>query len=290
MDEDFLDVTNSGSKAIAFVIIIILVLASIFGYFFVFQKNSFNLKTIELELGTEPSKEVNDYLKKKLSDTSKYLLDISNVNSDEIGTYTYKITHNRITKKGKIYIKDTTPPKFSIKDQEIEQGDENFYLSDFLSSCEDKSLPCIVTFKNENDEDKLNIPGEYSINIVISDVYNNKSEATVNLKVIEKGKFIRNEELDLQYYSSSSDLPNFNNEYYIKFEKAYKEDSEELEDIISEISAESIETYIKNNYPGSSLKEAQIVKSYNKSHYVIGIVVKLTINKGTDTIVYMKNI
>lgn len=289
MDPDFLDVNKNNSKLVVFAVIVIIMALLAFGYFFIYSKYTFTLKTIKYEIGTPLSEDVNYYLRKKQVDTSGYKLDLSAVKSDEIGTYEYKIKYNRITKKGKIKIVDTTPPEYKVKDLvEIEAEDENFYLSDMLTSCIDNSMPCFVSFKNEVDEEKLNVPGEYKFDIVVEDLYKNKSNASVNVKIYEKGSLVKEEEKDLTFSSSSSELPDFIDEYYLKFEKAIKDDSDELEKTIADITAESIEGYINSNYPGYKLVGTEIVKMYNKSDYVIGIVVKLTINNGSNKTIYMK--
>lgn len=289
MDQDFLDVNKSGNKIVAAVIIFIILALIAFGYFFVYSKYKFTLKTIKHEIGTPLSSDVNDYLRKKIVDTSGYKLDISKVNIDEIGEYEYKVKYNKIYKKGKIKVIDTTPPKFSIKEKvELEVEDDNFYMSDMLTSCIDVSMPCFVSLKNASDENKLNTPGDYKIDIVIEDLYKNKAYATVAIKVYEKGTLVREEEKDLLLASSSTELPGFNDEYYAKFDRAIMDDSDTIEDLIAEITIDSVETYTKTNYPEYKITNTEIVKMYNKSNYVIGLVVKITINNGSDKIIYMK--
>lgn len=289
MDEDFLDVNKSNNKVVTLVMIFIVLALLAFGYFFIYSKYKFTLKTVKHEIGTPLSVDVNDYLRKKVVDTSGYKLDTSHVNTNEIGEYEYKIKYNRIYKKGIIKVVDTTPPVFEIKDKvELEAGDENFYLSDMLTSCTDISMPCFVSFKNEEDENKLNIPGEYKFDIVVGDLYNNKASTTVSVKVYEKGTLIREEEKDLLFSTSSSELPGFIDEYYLKFDKAISDSSSELEDITANIAIDTIEDYVKTTYPGYRLTGTEIVKMFNKSNYVIGLVVKLTINNGSDKIVYIK--
>jgi len=287
LDEDFADVTSHGNRTIALVLAFIIAFISIFGYFFVYQKFHFSLNTVTVELGSTISYDVNYYLKKKVVDTSGYKLDVSRVKSDEVGTYSYSITYNTITKKGKVKVVDTTPPVFEIGDVTVEVGDESFYIGNALTKCEDASELCLASFKNESDAELINSIGKYLVTVVVEDLYKNKSETTINLNVVEKGSIILDEEKDLEYDHSSVELPNFSNEYYLKFDKAYNKDSEELEDLISEIHTETIEEYVKNNYSGYTLSESEIVEMYNKSDYVIGIVIKLTINNGNDKIVYM---
>lgn len=288
MDEDFLDVTSSGNKLIAIIFILVIIAISIFGYFFVFQKYHFSLKDVDYEIGESLNEDINHYLKKSVVDTSGYKLDLSKVKNTEIGTYSYKVTYNNRTKKGIINIKDTTPPVFSTKELSVEVGDDNFYLGNALETCEDASMPCLVTFKNESDESKLNTPGTYSVDIVVSDIYKNKKETNIILIVVPEGSLETSENMDLEFSKSSAEIPYFNGEYYIKLEKALEDESEEVEDLIEEISTDMIDEYVKNNYSGYNVKNTEIVKMYNKDNYVIGIVVKVTISNGTEKIIYMR--
>ena len=289
MDEDFKDVYKTHSKLTAVIIILVIIALIAFGYFFVYSKYKFTLKIVKHELGEPLSTDVNDYLRKKLVNTTGYVLDTSSVKVDEIGEYEYKIKYNKITKKGKIKVVDTTPPSFEVKAKtEVEAGDTNFYPSDMLTSCEDLSMPCFVTFKNEVDEEKLKTPGEYNFEIVVEDLYKNKKSATAFVKVYEKGTLVKEEQKDLAFATSSSELPGFVDEYYTKFDKAIEDNTDEIEDITASITIDEIEEYVKTNYPSYKMQDAEIVKAYNKSNYVIGLVVKLTLNNGSNKVVYMK--
>lgn len=289
MDEDFKDVYSSNSKLTTIVIVSIILGLVAFGYFFVYSKYKFTLKTIKHEIGTPLSVDVNDYLRKKLVDTAGYKLDTSGVNTSEVGIYEYKIKYNKIVKKGKIQVLDTTPPDFKVKDKiEVEAGDVNFYLSDTLSSCTDASMPCFVNFSDESDSEKLNTPGEYDIDIIVEDLYKNSKTSKVHITVFEKGTLVKDEEKDLEFASSSSPLTDFNDDYYVKFDKAIADNTDEIEDIISSITTEDMESYVNSNYPGFRITGSEVIKMHNKSNYVIGLVVKLTISNGSSRVVYMK--
>ena len=280
MDEDFLDVTESGSKKIGFILFLIIVAIMLFGYFFVYQKFHFALKTVEVEVNTELSDDVNDYLVKSVVDTSGYELDISKVKTDEVGEYTYKVTYNKIVKKGKVKVVDTKAPVFETKELSVEVGTTDFYLGDFLTKCEDDSKPCIVTFKNQSDENKLNTVGTYDIVIVVSDVYDNKEEATVRLNVVEKGELVDDRTTDLEYSHASVELDNFDGEYYEKLDKAIDPDGEEATNKSAVLSSIDLEEYVSENYEGYTLKSSELIELYNKSNYIIGYAIRITIQNG----------
>ena len=286
MDEDFIDVQGGNSKLIAFVLIVVMISISMFGYFFVYQRHYFGLKNITVELGSELTTDVNYYLKKSVVDTSGYKLNISKVDTMSVGTYEYSITFNKKKKSAKIKVEDTVPPKFSLVDKYIvEVGDDDFFLGDVLKTCEDASMPCIVTFQKDSDESLINSVGEYDVAIYVSDVYKNKVPTKIHMSVVEKGSIVKEEEADLEYASASSELPNFNDEYYLKLTKALKKDSEEAEDKKDEFSIELIDEYVKEKYPEKTVKSSEIVEVYNKSEYIIGYVIKIELDDGK--VVYM---
>lgn len=289
MDADFMDVTEKGNKKIAVILILIIIGILVFGYFFVYQKNHFALKNITLEIGDTLSTDINYFLKKSVVDTAGYKLDTSKVNNNEIGEYTYTITYSGKTSTGKVKVVDTKPPVFTTKELSVEVGDEDFFLGDFLTSCEDLSKPCIVTLKNEKDEEKFSKVGVYDIKIVVEDVYKNKSEATVKLNVVEKGTLIDERTTDLEYVSASIELDDFVDQYYEKLDKAIPASSEEARDKMSNLSAIDLENYVTENYEGYTLKGATIIELYNKSDYVIGYAIKITISNGTERTVYVYN-
>lgn len=288
MDEDFLDVTNHGNRSIAMFLMLLILGIGAFGYFFVYQKYHFSLNTVKLEIGSEVSTDVNDYLKKKVLDTSGYKLDVSKVDANKIGEYNYTVTYNKMTKKGKVKVQDTKPPVFETKDLTIVIGDTNFSKGDFLTKCEDASKPCIVSFKNENDIKKVNTVGEYDITIYVSDAYNNKSEANVKLSVVDDESFVSDEEKDLEFASAEKEINIDDLKYYIKLDRALKRGSEDANEIKALIAIGDISAIIESDYPGYDIKNVEIINAYNKSGYIIGYIVRATISDGEDKVVYIE--
>ena len=286
MDEDFLDVTQTSSKKVIIVFFIFIIFLLIAGYIFVYRPHHFGVKNLTVEVGSELSKDINDYLNTPVIDTSIYKLNLNKVKINEVGIYEYTVAINKNVVKGKIKIVDTIAPEFVIKENyQIEQDDDYFFIGDVLESCTDISLPCIVSYKKDKDANFIKELGLHTFTIVISDIYKNKKEALVTIEVLKKGSIVREEELDLEFANSSTEIPGFNNEYYIKLDKAIKSDSDEISDIANEISADKIQEYLKINYPNNTIKNSEIVLMYNKSQYVIGLVVKITLNN--DKIIYM---
>ncbi len=287
MDEDFLDVTTNSKHAGILLMLVIVVLAGC-GYFFVFKKIHYSVKTVEIEYGEEPSNDVRDYLKTKVTNYYEYRLDLSRVNTEEVGEYTYYVSHNKTRKKGTIKVVDTKAPEFTLQELTIEENDPDLFLGDFLVSCEDQSKPCLVTLKNSKDEDKFGKIGKHEIEIEVADIHGNKSNATATLNVVKKGSYVDPKSLDLEYASNSKDLEPFKGLIYKKLEKALKPEGEQAGAEMSNVSTVDLEKYVEDNYPGSKLKDSEIIELYNKSSYVIGYSIMLTINNGyKDEIVYV---
>ena len=288
MDEDFLDVSESGSKKIAIVLVLIVIAILVFGYFFVYQKHHFNAKNLTVEVGSELSEDIRDYINNKNFETSGLKLDLNRVNTGEVGEYTYTITYNKRIVTGKIKVVDTTAPVFTVKDEiKVEANDEDFYLGSILTACEDASKPCLVSLKNDKDHDKLNVIGTHTLDIVVADLYGNKANGTVTITVLEKGTLVKDEELDLTIVSYSDEIKDFKDEFYLKFDKAYDPESEELEDIKSQISVTQIDEYVNSKYSGYKVSGSKIVEALNKSGYVVGLIVEVTIDNGSARTIYM---
>ncbi len=288
MDEDFKDVTENSKKMVIIFVMIIIIFA-LLGYFFIFKKYHFAVRNLEHELGENLSQNVEDYITGTSVKAKNYKLDLSGVNKDEVGEYTYKITYNKSTKKGKIKVVDKTAPKYELQDLVIEEGNEDYYLGDFLLECIDMSKPCLVTLKNNNDEAKFKTPGTHQIKIVIKDLYGNKTDAVGTLKVVPKGTYVDPKSQDLEIASNSKEIENFTGLIYEKLDKALNKDSEEANAKMSEISTVDLEEYVRTNYKDSLLKSSEIIMLYNKSNYVVGYSIELIISEnGKEKVVYVE--
>ncbi len=286
MDEDFKDVTtNSHHVAIIFFLVIIAILIG--GYFLVFKPRHFSLKTMEVELGVDIPESVEDYLNTYGGELKDYTLNISKVDKDTIGEYTYTVSNGKITKNGTLKIVDTTAPKFTLKEMVIEEGNEEYYLGDFLSTCDDASKPCLVSLKNSKDESKFKELGTHEIDIEVADVYGNKKGAKATLKVVEKGNYVDPRSQDLEYASSSKKDGEFKGTIYKKLESAINPQSDAARDEMSTISTIDLNTYVQENHPGYAIVSTEIIELYNKDNWIIGYSIELVISNGKEITVYV---
>lgn len=285
MDEDFLDVTES-SKKVWIIFIAVIVVLAVLGYFFIFKKYTFGIKTVKLEIGSTISTDVEDYLTRKVANPSEYKLDVSKVNTDEAGTFTYTVTYNGITKKGKVEVKDTKAPEFTLQELVVEEGNTDYFLGDILEKCEDISMPCLVSLKNEDDIKLFDQVGTHKIDIFVSDIYGNKVDAKGDIKVVEKGTYVDPKSQDLEVASNSRDDENFNGLIYEKLDKALRASGDEADDAMAEVSKIDLEAYVNVNYPGYKLVSSEIIELFNKSSYVVGYSIEIVITNGTLKTVY----
>ncbi len=286
MDEDFKDVTTS-SHHIAIIFFLLIILLVIAGYFFVFKPTHFSLRSVSLELGEQMSEDVKDYLNKFGGSIVDYKINLSGVDPDAVGEYTYTVTNGKITKKGKIEVVDTRPPEFTTRELVIEEGSTEYFLGDFLATCEDNSKPCLVSLKNKSDDSKFSKVGEYDIDIEVADVYGNKKEAKAHLKVVEEGTYTDPRTLDLEYVTSSKKGSTFDGIIYKTLEQAIDPQSDKAREVISNISTVDLANYVQENYPGYRIVASEIIELYNKSNFITGFAIELDITNGNEKTIYV---
>lgn len=286
MDEDFKDVIEN-SKKIGIIFVLLIVVLLVGGYFLVFKPIYFSVKTVEIELGEELPTDMKSYLSNYGGNIDDYELDTNKVDITTVGEYKYTISNSKLSKEGKIKVVDTTAPTFTLREMTIEEGNLDYFLGDFLETCEDKSKPCLVTLKNDKDESKFSTPGTYTIEIEVADVYGNKNIGKANLTVVEKGKYTDPRSLDLEYASNSGSEGAFTGTIYKMLDKALNPDSDEASDEMSNISTIDLETYIRTNHDGYRLISSNIIVLYNKSGFVIGYAIEIKISNGKETTIYV---
>ena len=151
---------------------------------------------------------------------------------------------------------------------------EEYNAYDFVNTCTDLSMPCVVSFKDANDGDLSSKVGNYKIEIIISDNANNKVNKTVKLTVKEGYSFKEVKEKDFNVDHTSNDKSNWNNTYTIKFEKALEEESTEFNELLESYGIKEF-SYDKN------IKEKEIIVIYNKYNYALGLSIKVTFDDGS---------
>ncbi len=275
------------AKIICIIILILFVMAVLaFGYFK--KTYTLNVKSkITVELGSEVSKDIRDYVDNKIVDEDDYSLNLKAVSItdnkyDLVGEYQYKVKYKSITKKGKIVVKDTTPPKVETVDVKVGIN-EAIEADTFIKVCDDYSRPCNVSVKGEEIEDLVKKEGTHTVNLVISDQYDNKVTASASL--IVKKNYSRLEEIrkDLDIHHILEEVDDFDNVMYIKYNKALDEkeleNDEEYQDLVSAATS-SLYDYLPEPYKLNRVDDFKIIPVYNQYNYVVGVAIRVTLDNG----------
>lgn len=284
MDQDFYIEETSPLKIFITILVFILIIAGGLYYYYNYRKeNVVKLKNITVELGMPLSKDINSYI--ECAYPERYKLDLSNISIDEngntnsTGEYSYKIIKNNEIKKGKLYVKDTTPPV--VETQELTVGvNEEFDPSEFVSKCDDLSLPCIVKYKNNSEAKINNNEGTYNIDIIVSDNEGNSIKKNVTLHVSGTDTLKSTKASDLNFDHLSENDESWNQTYTLKLEKAISEESLKYDELIENIST-------KDYNFDKEISNKKIIVVYNKYNYVLGFSVKITFND--NTVLYVTN-
>ena len=209
--------SEEGKKAqniTTMIVLVVILLLGLFGYYF-FNKNTeadFTVKTVNVELGESLPVATLDYVrpanilkvgafdfskifsknkgsKSVTVDDMEYSLNTSMVKVDEVGEYTFTVTHAGVTKEGKVIISDTAPPELELKEVRILEGN-SYTAQSFVSKCHDLS-GCRYEFEDEK-MGQYTSPGNYKneIGIVAIDPYDNKVTQKVTL-VIESREAVK---------------------------------------------------------------------------------------------------
>ena len=155
------------NKIICVIFLIGLFLILVGGYFFT------KFKDATVELGSEISSK--DFIRYGIS--SNVLVDLSNV-KDSVGEYDVKLKYLLFDYNKKLKIVDTTPPKLELKDIYMPLN-YSLNIDDFIVKLEDISETSI-SFKEKID---ISDYGDYKINIIAVDKYNNKTEKECTLSI-----------------------------------------------------------------------------------------------------------
>lgn len=279
MDQDFY-FEESNPKWVTIIIVILVIAGLGAGYYFYkeYKKQVVKVKDVTVELGSKPSEDISSYAS---GATDGYTLSLpDNLVNEEgntymVGEYSYKIKKGDSTKRGKIFVKDTTAPNVTVK--EITVGvNEEFEPFEFLDSCDDLSLPCKTSYKKDSYAKLNEKAGKYDLEIVVEDKYGNKVSKDVVLNVSETESLLSLKQNDDVVVSMTPEDKDWNKTYTYKFPKAVPSDGDEYEGKFLEINSmdfsSKFDKKITNQYS---------ITTYNKYGYAIGISVKLFFEDNT---------
>lgn len=275
MDDFYYDESDNKHVFLKCIIIVFIIGICVGGFIYYKNKNTIRLKRIVVELGSDLSLNVNDYLMSGEKYSSDYKLYLDDVNVNKVGTYNYKIRYNKHVKNGKIIVEDTIKPEVNVSN--ISVGiDEEIKAIYLVTSCKDLALPCSAVFEDENILTKIKIPGVYETNIRVSDANGNSVSKKVIITSKENESFNSIMTSDLGYYTNSINDFTIGKVLFKKLDVAIDEDTLEFENLIQTISAEDFSTYTDKE-----IDEVQLITAYNRYGFVIGVQVLAQYTDGT---------
>ncbi len=140
------------------------------------------------ELGDEISNDVQDYLVGTKWSVGLGELDISQVDTGNVGVYLAYVRHGRKEFQYKIIVKDTVSPDILLKDEQIylEQGKE-YRPQELIKGVEDEDLHVLLFFRESDeirsDTVKYTSTGSYDCAVVAVDSSGNRSVAKISVTV-----------------------------------------------------------------------------------------------------------
>lgn len=278
MEEFYYEESNSKHVFLKCLVYLFIIGIAIGAFLFYKKENTIKLKNVTVEVGSELSTNIMDYLASGVKNADKYKLILSDVDISNVGKYTYKVKYNKHVEKGFINVKDTKNPVVELDN--ITVGvDEEFDPNLLLVRCDDYSMPCNVSFKNDKDKAKLSKVGAYNLEFNVSDAEGNITKSSAIITVSETETLSSKMTNDLEYYTNSENDDTIEHVFFKKLDKAIFEDTLEFEGMIQEISAIDFSLYVTND-----IYSTRLITAYNKYGYVIGIQVEVTFNDGTKVL------
>lgn len=176
---------NVSSKALIVILLIILVAAIGFGvyYFLNILKTKAEPITIvtndlNLELGSFLSQNIDNYATITGYQKENCTLDLNNIDMSKVSTYKYKVICGNTESEGTVIVNDTTKPQVTTTDITLAPN-ATLNAADFIEKCVDASK-CNYSFATDV-EGLTSKVGEYDVEILVSDEYNNTTTATAKL-------------------------------------------------------------------------------------------------------------
>ena len=280
---------NTSKKEIILKLFLGIVIVACFILLIIFMMNKDNIsikKNIEFEAGEVLPKDISFYVKSKVQNEKDYTITVDNLTLGEkipkAGKYNYKVEYKEKSLKGTITVKDTTAPTVEVSDLTIGVG-EDYNPDEFLSKCEDYSKPCTVTMKDEKDESLNTKAGEYKVELIITDAYNNKTTKTGKLIVKENYSKEDAAKKDTTFVATLPEVDDITKEDAFKmYDHAFVDDpheSKEYEDIY-EILESDLREYLPSDYEDLNIVKQELIYMYNKHGYVVGFAVRVQLSNG----------
>ena len=177
---------NINKKYILFAILILICLFAVFKIFV--SPLSLKDKNIEVEVKHEFNPESNiKYV--VFGDKKDVLIDKKNLDTNKVGEYSIIYKYKNKEYPVSVNVVDTTPPVFNVKEITIENR-VKLDPKELVKDVKDTSKTT-VSFKEDYEFDEV---GDYDVEVIVSDIYDNSTSKNTIVHVIEdnKGPEIKN--------------------------------------------------------------------------------------------------
>lgn len=174
---------------IILILLVLLVAGAGVWYFFIYKEQGVSIggtaspvaaKELIIELGADIPSDISQYINRELKET-EYKLDNKKIDNHSVGEYEFTVKYNGTEYVGKAIVKDTTAPVVSTKNVTLKDA-SSIVPGDFIDECTDLS-GCSVIFDSNVDTTTFTEPGDYTINLIASDDYQNKTNVTAKLTI-----------------------------------------------------------------------------------------------------------
>lgn len=267
---------KEGNKTLIVLLLILLVAAIGFGvyYFLTMAKdsatNSIKTKEVKVELGSTLSNNIEDYATISGYNKNDCKLNLDNVNMNKVSTYKYIVTCGKVSEEGTIMVDDTTKPQVVTNDLTL-LPNATLNAEDFIEECLDASK-CSYEFKI----DVANLTktmGEYDIEILVSDEYNNQNTVTAKL-IISKSAPAR--------YLTCTKNEESIEDISATLIDSYKIGIDASDNFYNAVRISEFKFQNKSDY-------TKVVNDYNETEGIHGILGKATFNENSSKIVVKEN-
>ena len=187
---------KKGGKTALFALIILAIGALGAGSYYlinvkhIFDKSSVKLKDVVVEQGGVLSENINDYATFTNTSSANCVQDLTNVDVNVAGTYTYTIKCGTDEYTGKITVQDTTAPSVVLKPNVVQlENIANVTADSFVESCDEE--PCAYRLVEGQDLATITTePGVVPVKISVSDQNDNTANVIAPLYVVSNNVHI----------------------------------------------------------------------------------------------------
>jgi len=279
MDEDFY-IEETSPKKIFFICLFILVAISLLvGYlYYNTDLQIVRSRDLTIELGDKLPTNISKFLRGR--DLSDWTIDVSTVsvdeegNTDAVGEYSFTARKDSNTRRGKIFVVDTTPPVVETQDLTVGVNEE-FDIEDFILSCEDLSGSCFYEYAKEEYYTLNETEGTSEVSIIVKDAHDNQVVVKAILTVKEGASLSNTKAADLEVYRTYPRYEDWDKTFTFKFEKGIRDNS----DVLNTKFLEIVNTDYSDKF-NKPVKERTNLIAYNRFGFALGISVRLEFEDG----------